>query len=166
MFPRTIIVSTNFPFSVDTITKQEIQTVEGKLIKYFSKQLDIKAKFGKEIDLGNYPSLSKWLVVVGITKESARVIENSMNTLEDLKAKTDADLERYIKQVFFKNYLHCFVYCSFCNVLIFHMWSIFSSEMFEFLLESDSIFKIHPDVLFLSFVAQIAPGLPQFLHYR
>ena len=99
MFPRTIIVSTNFPFSVDTITKQEIQTVEGKLIKYFSKQLDIKAKFGKEIDLGNYPSLSKWLVVVGITKESAKVIENSMNTLEDLKAKTDADLERYIKQV-------------------------------------------------------------------
>ena len=102
MFPRTIIVSTNFPFSVDTITKQEIQTVEGKLIKYFSKQLDIKAKFGKEIDLGNYPSLSKWLVVVGITKESAEVIEKSMNTLEDLKAKTDADLERYIKQVFLK----------------------------------------------------------------
>ena len=61
--------------------------------------MDIKAKFGKEIDLGNYPSLSKWLVVVGITKESAKVIEKSMNTLEDLKAKTDADLERYIKQV-------------------------------------------------------------------
>ena len=36
---------------------------------------------------------------MGITKESAEIIEKSMNTLEDLKAKTDADLERYIKQV-------------------------------------------------------------------
>ena len=98
--PQNDIISTNFPISEPTqLTKQEIQTLEGKLIKYFSKQLDIKAKFGKEIDLGNYPSLSKWLVVVGITKESAEVIEKSMNTLEDLKAKTDADLERYIKQV-------------------------------------------------------------------
>ena len=98
--PRTIsIISTNFPISVTQLTKQEIQTLEGKLIKYFSKQLEIKAKCGKEIDLCNYPSLSKWLVVVGITKESAEIIEKSMNTLEDLKAKTDADLERYIKQV-------------------------------------------------------------------
>ena len=61
--------------------------------------MEIKAKCGKEIDLCNYPSLSKWLVVVGIAKESAEVIEKSVNTLEDLKAKTDADLERYIKQV-------------------------------------------------------------------
>ena len=105
MSPRTIsIISTNFPISVTQLTKQEIQTLEGKLIKYFSKQLEIKAKCGKEIDLSNYPSLSKWLVVVGITKESAEIIEKSMNTLEDLKAKTDADLERYIKQVFFFYY--------------------------------------------------------------
>ena len=101
--PQNDIISTNFPISEPTqLTKQEIQTLEGKLIKYFSKQLEIKAKCGKEIDLCNYPSLSKWLVVVGITKESAEVIEKSVNTLEDLKAKTDADLERYIKQVFLK----------------------------------------------------------------
>ena len=103
--PQNDIISTNFPISEPTqLTKQEIQTLEGKLIKYFSKQLEIKAKCGKEIDLSNYPSLSKWLVVVGITKESAEIIEKSMNTLEDLKAKTDADLERYIKQVFFFYY--------------------------------------------------------------
>ena len=53
-----------------SLTKQEIRTLEGKLIKHFSKQLATKAalsaqKIGDINCLSHYPSLSQWLRVVG-----------------------------------------------------------------------------------------------------
>ena len=76
------------------LTKQEIRTLEGKLIKHFSQQLAMRAAFPGSAQmfpaLEKYPSLSQWLMVVGITAESKRAIASRVNTLEQLKEKTDS----------------------------------------------------------------------------
>ena len=83
--------------------KQEIRTLEGKLIKHFSEQLATKAALSaqkRDIScISHYPSLNQWLKVVGITKESAEIIERNVETLEELKTKKDVDLNRYLIQV-------------------------------------------------------------------
>ena len=67
-------------FHVAELTKQEIQTLEGKLIKHFSKQLATRAALNQSQlasvpEISRFPSLSQWLAVVGITKDSADVIQ-------------------------------------------------------------------------------------------
>jgi kinase suppressor of Ras 2 len=86
------------------ITKQEIRTLEGKLIKHFSQQLATKAtlnaqKHGDVSAIAHYPSLQQWLKVVGITKESADILESRVRSLECLKEKTDSELNRLLLQV-------------------------------------------------------------------
>lgn len=51
--------------------KQEIRSLEGKLIKHFWKQLTTKFKVPKDhrtASFQTYPSLSQWLTVVGVNK--------------------------------------------------------------------------------------------------
>lgn len=85
------------------ITKQEIRTLEGKLIKHFSQQLATKAALNSQKNcdasvIGHYPNLQQWLKVVGITKESADILENRVRSLDSLKEKTDSELNRVLLQ--------------------------------------------------------------------
>ena len=86
------------------MTKQEIRTLEGKLIKHFSEQLAIKAALSAQKDkdvscISQYPKLSQWLKVVGVTRESALAIERSVSSLDALKEKSDSELNRFLLQV-------------------------------------------------------------------
>lgn len=88
------------------LTKQEIRTLEGKLIKHFSKQLATRATLsGQKVcdisAISQYPSLNQWLKVVGITKDSADILESRVNSLDALKDKTDSELNRLLLQVLF-----------------------------------------------------------------
>ena len=67
-------------FVIPELTKQEVRTLEGKLIKHFSKQLATRAtltpsQVSTVPDIARFPSLSQWLAVVGITKDSSDVIQ-------------------------------------------------------------------------------------------
>ena len=88
------------------LTKQEIRTLEGKLIKQFSRQLAIRTaataasspSSGSAAlqELQKYPSLSKWLVVVGISSESKKAILSRIMSLEQLKERTESELNRLL----------------------------------------------------------------------
>ncbi|CAG5089480.1 Similar to Ksr1: Kinase suppressor of Ras 1 (Mus musculus), partial [Cotesia congregata] len=67
------------------LTQQEIRTLEGKLIKLYSKQLVTKSKLSVEslpLEMRQYPSLSQWL----------RNVCTKAQTLEALKEKTEREL--------------------------------------------------------------------------
>jgi kinase suppressor of Ras 2 len=83
------------------LTKQEIRTMEGKLIKHFSKQLAIRTAMAKNAALSapsvemraellKFPSLPQWLNVVGISGESKKAILGRIMTLEQLRDKTES----------------------------------------------------------------------------
>ncbi|XP_044585309.1 kinase suppressor of Ras 2 [Cotesia glomerata] len=77
------------------LTQQEIRTLEGKLIKLYSKQLVTKSKLAVESlppEMRQYPSLSQWLRVVGLTPESINNVCTKAQTLEALKEKTEREL--------------------------------------------------------------------------
>nr|XP_012147186.1 PREDICTED: kinase suppressor of Ras 2 isoform X7 [Megachile rotundata] len=78
------------------LTQQEIRTLEGKLIKLYSKQLVTKAKLALEeslpAEMKQYPSLQQWLRVVGLTQESIQMICSKANSLEALKEKSEHEL--------------------------------------------------------------------------
>ena len=88
---------------ISELTKQEIRTLEGKLIKHFSQQLATKARLSrhgidtKEVD--RYPSLSHWLKVVGITKESADILESRYRSLDALMPVNSSELNRLLLTV-------------------------------------------------------------------
>ena len=89
--------------TISELTKQEIRTLEGKLIKHFSQQLATKARLSrhgidtKEVD--RYPSLSHWLKVVGITKESADILESRYRSLDALMPVNPSELNRLLLTV-------------------------------------------------------------------
>ena len=65
----------------DELTLQEIRTLEGKLIKQFSEQLAVKYGLGSHaVDLVYFPSLSQWLMVVGVSGETYDAIQSTGNT--------------------------------------------------------------------------------------
>ena len=103
--PQILISISYFLLSEpNNLTKQEIRTLEGKLIKHFSEQLAIKAALSAQKDkdvscISQYPKLSQWLKVVGVTKESAQAIERSVSSLDALKEKSDSELNRFLLQV-------------------------------------------------------------------
>ena len=103
--PEILIFISYFLLSEpNNLTKQEIRTLEGKLIKHFSEQLAIKAALSAQKDkdvscISQYPKLSQWLKVVGVTKESAQAIERSVSSLDALKEKSDSELNRFLLQV-------------------------------------------------------------------
>ncbi|XP_057320435.1 kinase suppressor of Ras 2 [Microplitis mediator] len=77
------------------LTQQEIRTLEGKLIKLYSKQLVTKSKLAVGSlppEMRQYPSLSQWLRVVGLTPESINSVCSKAHTLEALKEKSEREL--------------------------------------------------------------------------
>ncbi|XP_046750745.1 kinase suppressor of Ras 2 [Diprion similis] len=77
------------------LTQQEIRTLEGKLIKLYSKQLVRKAKLAVEslpVEMRQYPSLQQWLRVVGLTQESIQMVCSKASSLEALKEKSEHEL--------------------------------------------------------------------------
>ena len=81
----------------DELTLQEIRTLEGKLIKQFSEQLAVKYGLGSHAaDLVYFPSLSQWLMVVGVSGETYDAIQSTVRSLEELKDKTECELKRIL----------------------------------------------------------------------
>ena len=81
----------------DELTKQEIRTLEGKLVKHFSEQLAVKYGLGPNTaDLDYFPSLSQWLQVVGVSSDTKDAITQRVRSLEDLKDKTECELKRIL----------------------------------------------------------------------
>ncbi|XP_046966386.1 kinase suppressor of Ras 2 isoform X1 [Vanessa cardui] len=76
------------------LTQQEIRTLEGKLVKHFSRQLVIKAQFVEEIqrELGHVPSLRQWLRVVGLSIDAIEAVLSRVSSLETLRERTEHEL--------------------------------------------------------------------------
>jgi len=81
----------------DELTKQEIRTLEGKLIKQFSEQLAVKTRLGTAApELLHFPNLTQWLKVVGVSPETGEAIRSRVRNLEELKEKTECELQRVL----------------------------------------------------------------------
>ncbi|XP_073956438.1 kinase suppressor of ras [Choristoneura fumiferana] len=80
------------------LTQQEIRTLEGKLLKHFSRQLVIKARFEDELQraLGDVPCLPQWLRVVGLSAEAIQAVCNRVSTLESLRERSDHELRAFL----------------------------------------------------------------------
>lgn len=76
------------------LTQQEIRTLEGKLVKHFSRQLVIKARFGDalEKELGSIPNLAQWLRVVGLCHDSIQAICSRVSSVDALRECSDHEL--------------------------------------------------------------------------
>ncbi|XP_078363143.1 kinase suppressor of Ras 1-like isoform X2 [Oculina patagonica] len=93
---------TQFSTNSDLI-QQEIRTLEGKLVKLFSRQLVVKQKCNEDWNhnekLRYYPRLEQWLQVVGINEEAIKNLEEKCCTVEGLLSLSDekvrAILENY-----------------------------------------------------------------------
>lgn len=93
---------TQFSTNSDLI-QQEIRTLEGKLVKLFSRQLVAKQKCNEDWNhnekLRYYPKLEQWLQVVGINEEAIKNLEEKCSTVEGLLSLSDekvkAILENY-----------------------------------------------------------------------
>lgn len=81
------------------LTQQEIRTLEGKLIKLFSRQLLAKT-FIRESEqlneLEQYPKLKQWLVVVGLSKPSVQALCQRVKSLEEMLTMTDRDIKQLL----------------------------------------------------------------------
>ena len=65
-----------------------------KLIKQISEQLAVKYRLGSHAaELVYFPSLSKWLLMVGVSAETYEVIQSTVRSLEELKEKTECELK-------------------------------------------------------------------------
>ncbi|KAJ7993673.1 hypothetical protein DPEC_G00257110, partial [Dallia pectoralis] len=54
------------------LTQKEIRTLEGKLVKYFSRQLSCKLRVALEVrsaELQDFPRLGHWFRIVNLRKE-------------------------------------------------------------------------------------------------
>ncbi|XP_024888060.1 kinase suppressor of Ras 2-like isoform X2 [Temnothorax curvispinosus] len=82
------------------LTQQEIRMLEGKLIKLYCKQLVAKARLANPLpsDIIEYPSLQQWLRVVGLTQESIQMVCFKVNTLEDLREKSEHELNSMLNK--------------------------------------------------------------------
>ena len=60
----------------------------------FSEQLAVKYRLGSHAaELVYFPSLSKWLLMVGVSAETYEVIQSTVRSLEELKEKTECELK-------------------------------------------------------------------------
>ncbi|KAB5528692.1 hypothetical protein PHYPO_G00143130 [Pangasianodon hypophthalmus] len=69
------------------LTQKEIRTLEGKLVKYFSRQLSYKHKVPlqeRNVELDGFPRLTHWLRIVNMRKEVTEEISPGELTLESL----------------------------------------------------------------------------------
>ncbi|XP_047447044.1 kinase suppressor of Ras 2 isoform X2 [Mugil cephalus] len=69
------------------LTQKEIRTLEGKLVKYFSRQLSCKCKVALEersAELEDFPRLGHWFRIVNLRKEVTEEMSPGEVTLEGL----------------------------------------------------------------------------------
>uniref|UniRef100_A0A3Q3KZP8 non-specific serine/threonine protein kinase n=1 Tax=Mastacembelus armatus TaxID=205130 RepID=A0A3Q3KZP8_9TELE len=69
------------------LTQKEIRTLEGKLVKYFSRQLSCKCKVALEersAELEDFPRLGHWFRIVNLRKEVTQEMNPAEVTLEGL----------------------------------------------------------------------------------
>ncbi|XP_040898268.1 kinase suppressor of Ras 2 [Toxotes jaculatrix] len=69
------------------LTQKEIRTLEGKLVKYFSRQLSCKCKVALEersAELEDFPRLGHWFRIVNLRKEVTEEMSPGELTLEGL----------------------------------------------------------------------------------
>ncbi|XP_049776476.1 kinase suppressor of Ras 2 [Schistocerca cancellata] len=80
------------------LTQQEIRTLEGKLIKLFSKQLVTKAKLGDSLppEIRHLPSLRQWLLVVGLSPESIKAVCEKVISLEALRERSEREIRMLV----------------------------------------------------------------------
>ncbi|KAG7480920.1 hypothetical protein MATL_G00061320 [Megalops atlanticus] len=74
------------------LTQKEIRTLEGKLVKYFSRQLSCKRKVAlqeRNAELEEFPHLAHWLRIVNMRKEVMEEIGPGQLTLEELLEMND-----------------------------------------------------------------------------
>ncbi|KAI5613322.1 kinase suppressor of Ras 2 isoform X2 [Silurus asotus] len=74
------------------LTQKEIRTLEGKLVRYFSRQLSYKNKVPlqeRNVELDGFPRLAHWLRIVNMRKEVTQEISPGELTLESLLDMTD-----------------------------------------------------------------------------
>jgi len=79
------------------LIQQEIRTIEGKLVKLFSKQLVAKAKIATEglpPEVRNIPSVKQWLQVVGVSQVSVEALCGKFQSLETLQDLDDHEIKR------------------------------------------------------------------------
>ncbi|KAL6465237.1 hypothetical protein MHYP_G00253700 [Metynnis hypsauchen] len=77
------------------LTQKEIRTLEGKLVKYFSRQLSYKNKVPlqeRNVELDEFPRLTHWLRIVNMRKEVTEEISPGELTLEALLKMSDEDV--------------------------------------------------------------------------
>ncbi|EFX69435.1 hypothetical protein DAPPUDRAFT_329047 [Daphnia pulex] len=83
------------------LIQQEIRTIEGKLVKLFSKQLVAKAKIpieGLPYEVKNIPSIKQWLQVVGISQPSVETLCAKFQSLESLQELSDHEIKRIFNE--------------------------------------------------------------------
>ncbi|KAG8224055.1 hypothetical protein J437_LFUL001132, partial [Ladona fulva] len=83
------------------LTQQEIRTLEGKLIKLFSRQIVAKAKLKEEKlrpEMRHVPSLKQWLQVVGLGSNSIVGICMKVASLEALQEKSDHEVRSILRE--------------------------------------------------------------------
>ncbi|XP_073696211.1 kinase suppressor of Ras 2 [Garra rufa] len=74
------------------LTQKEIRTLEGKLVKYFSRQLSYKRKVSlqeQNVELDGFPRLGHWFRIVNMRKEVIEEIPPGELTLESLLEMSD-----------------------------------------------------------------------------
>ncbi|KAF7278778.1 hypothetical protein GWI33_008009 [Rhynchophorus ferrugineus] len=74
------------------LTRQEIRTLEGKLIKLFSHQLVAKSKLKNGIDI-RMPFLQQWLQIVGLRYDCVAGICQKISSVEELQDKSEHELK-------------------------------------------------------------------------
>ncbi|RWS24199.1 Kinase suppressor of Ras 1-like protein [Leptotrombidium deliense] len=83
------------------LTQNEIRTLESKLVKLFSKQLDAirKCPNNERVEeLKIYPHLKQWLKVVGISEKCAERVCERILTFEGLLKKTEQSLKEILRE--------------------------------------------------------------------
>ncbi|KAL4636086.1 kinase suppressor of Ras 2 isoform X1 [Arapaima gigas] len=84
------------------LTQKEIRTLEGKLVKYFSRQLSCKRKVAtqeRSAELDGFPRLAHWFRIVRVRKEVMEEIEPGQLTLEGLLELSDEQVCETMQKV-------------------------------------------------------------------
>ena len=79
--------------------KEEIRSLEGKLLKQFSEQLKTKSLAQDKTHLSayqSYPSLSKWLVVVGVSNRAKVKFMERFSSVESLLSLSDKEISKFL----------------------------------------------------------------------
>ncbi|XP_015221877.1 kinase suppressor of Ras 2 isoform X5 [Lepisosteus oculatus] len=83
------------------LTQKEIRTLEGKLVKYFSRQLSCKRKVAaqeRSAELEGFPHLLHWFRIVDMRKEVMEEITPGQLTLEALLEMSDEQVCETVKK--------------------------------------------------------------------